>query len=99
MNHYCPDDKNLPYFHIIGVDTALYLRSIALHPTVKNLSRPDDMSEREKHCYDKIVSAAKKVALDDCKLQFSLSAFEHSHLVDKWLVFNGFTIEDGNLMW
>ena len=99
MNHYSTDDKNLPYFHIIGVDTALYLRSIALHPTVKNLSRPNNMSEHEEKCYDAIVSAAKKVALDNCELQISLSAFEHSDLVDKWLVFNGFIIEGGNLKW
>ena len=48
-----------PYIETCYGNTALWIRSLALHPKRCIPSRPDkDMSKHEEKCYDKIINAA-----------------------------------------
>ena len=87
-----PDE---PYIETCYGNTALWIRSLALHPKRCMPSRPDkDMSKHEEKCYDKIINAAISEAKEG-DLRMSLTGFEHSSLVDEWLEFNGFKIVRG----
>ena len=84
-NKLYPDE---PYIETCYGNTALWIRSLALHPKRCIPSRPDkDMSKHEEKCYDKIINAAISEAKEG-DLRMCLTGFEHSPLIDEWLVFN-----------